>query len=264
MLSTRSALAKLAGETLLFLKEKQVVWRREIAEVKGAGDIATRADLEAEVLLLAELERLLPGVPVLSEERGLKTGDGSQLLIVDPLDGTHNYHQGLTHYSVSIALMEKGYPVVAAAAVGASQEVYSAELKGGAYLNGEKLRTRSGPLHPLSLVAIPSAIRGEIMPAYWEWLYTRGFKMRNYGSAVSHICQVAAGRFDLALLQKAKVWDFAGASLIVIEAGGHFSDFQGETVFPLPEMTPDSVGSNYNILASNGEAHRSLPKATMR
>ena len=121
--------------------------------------------------------------------------------------------------------------------------------------------TRPGPLHPLSLVALPSAIPGEVMPAYWEWLYTRGFKIRNYGSAVSHICQVAAGRFDLALLQKAKVWDFAGPGLIVLEAAGHFSDFRGEPVYPLHAMIPGSEASNFNLLASNGEAHRSLPKA---
>jgi myo-inositol-1(or 4)-monophosphatase len=252
-------LERLAGDTLLLLMKRQAVWRQEIAEEKGAGDIATRADLEAEMLLIEELDRLLPGVPVLSEERGLGNGEGDQLLVVDPLDGTHNYHKGLTHFAVSIALLDKGNPVAAAAAVGAAVEIYSAERHHGAFLNGERLVTRPGPLNPLSLIALPSAIRDEAIPAYWGWLYTKGYKVRNYGSAVSHLCQVASGRFDLALLQKAKVWDFAGAGLIVLEAGGHLGDFSGDPIYPLG----DSEGINYRLVASNGAAHLTLPEALL-
>ena len=170
------------------------------------GDIATAADLEVEGFLIERLTSLFPGIPILSEEAGLKESVTDQLFIVDPLDGSTNFMRGITHYAVAVALIEKDVPTVGAAAVGELQEIYSAFKGGGAYLNEEKIKTRPCHLNEFSMVALPSEFKGSI-PGYVEWLYLRGCKIRNNGSAVSHICQIAARRFDLCIFEELKLWE---------------------------------------------------------
>jgi len=180
--------------------------------------------------------------------------------VVDPLDGTTNFHRGLAHFAVSIALLEHGMPGTAAAAVGDTMEIFSASSGKGALMNGESVHTCPDGLHPLSLVGLQSASGKESLPDYWEWFYTKGYKIRNYGSAVSDVCQLAAGRLDLTILQKARIWDFAGSGLILSEAGGYLSDFDGKPIFPWQ----GSAMKRYQIIASNGSAHETLPAKLFR
>ena len=256
MTRIKEVLARLAGEALAFLQKIQDQTRSSIVSVKGAGDIATQGDIRAESFILGALERHFPGVPVLTEETGLRGEMGDLLFMVDPLDGSTNYHRGHGHYAVAIALVEKGMPLAAAAAVGETGEIFSAMKGEGAYLGEKRLRIQSAPLNALSMTALPSHFDGR-MPAYVEWLYLNGGKIRNYGSSVSHICQIADGRIDLCVLGKTKLWDFVAPGLILKEAGGFLGDFHGKEVFPLT-LHLENLERKHSIVVSNGEAHKAL------
>lgn len=255
---SRKALAGLAAETMKMLQKVQSEAAKRVL-TKGKGDIATEGDLRAEEFLLKHLEQLFPGVAVLTEERGFIGPAGDPLLVVDPLDGSTNFHRGHDHFAVSIALLDKGMPVLSAAAVGERNEIYTAQAGQGAYLNDQSITVSSTPLHHLSMVALQSNFKKEV-PPYLEWVYQHGGKVRNYGSAVSHLCQIASRRMDLCIIRQLKLWDFAAAGHILLEAGGFLSNFQDEPLFPRTDLTSENWTKSYSLIASNGAAHGNLPK----
>jgi myo-inositol-1(or 4)-monophosphatase len=259
MHSIKEALGHLALEGLRFLQTHQTEHFRKISNVKGPGNIATEADHQVERYLIDRLGERFPGIPVLSEERDECPKEADELFILDPLDGTSNFHRGLTHYSVNIALMKNRQPIVAAAAVGQSCEVFTAIKGEGAWLNDQEISTDPVPLGPLSMIALQSH-HGEGTFPLREWLYRNGGKIRNYGSVVSHICQIACQRFDLFVAQRMKIWDVAAPALILSEAKGTLLDFNGKPLFPLQSREMIGKDRFFEIIASNGRAHLDIPK----
>ncbi|MHC4943372.1 MAG: inositol monophosphatase family protein [Planctomycetota bacterium] len=259
MHSIKETLGKLVLEGLQFLQTHQTESLKKIVRIKGPGNIATEADHEVESYLTGQLMKQFPEIPVLSEEADKHLEESDRLFIVDPLDGSTNFHRGLTHYSVNIALMKDGEPIVAAAAVGESQEVFTAIKGEGTWLNDIRIKTDPTGLSPLSMVALQSHHGDGTFPLR-EWLYRNGGKIRNYGSVVSHICQIACQRFDLFVAQRMKIWDVAAPALILLEAGGAFVDFHGNSLFPMKRVDMTNKDLGFEIIASNGKAHQDIPE----
>jgi myo-inositol-1(or 4)-monophosphatase len=192
--------------------------------IKGDDSPVTRADHESDALLRARLPRIVPAA-WLSEE----TADDAnrlkerRLWVVDPLDGTKEFVEGVPQYAVSIGLVEDGVPVLGVVHNPSSGEVFSARRGGGLRRDGRPAGVRAGR----GLGASRSEMkRGEFDPfegGAWE--------LRPIGSIAYKLALVAAGDLAATVSRGPKhEWDVAGGALLVAEAGGRVADAFGEAL----------------------------------
>lgn len=215
-------------------------------------DLVTEVDAEAEQVIRRVIAGHFPDQAVLGEEEGYGAGaqqaDGRW--VVDPLDGTVNYAHGYPVFCASVALEWQGVRVVGAVYDATRDELFTATLGGGAFLNGQAIRVSSTPtLTTPALVStgFPYDTSGERNLRLVARLLRRGVPVRRPGAAALDLCNVACGRMDAFWELGLKPWDTAAGSLIVQEAGGMFTDFSGE-VTPYGEV----------LLATNGLLHSEL------
>jgi myo-inositol-1(or 4)-monophosphatase len=200
--------------------------------VKGPGEFVTTADLRAERVLRAELQKARPGYAVLMEEGGAEAGsDPRHRWIVDPLDGTTNFLHGIPHFAISIALERDGEVVAGLIYEPLRDETFWAEKGAGAFLNDRRLRV-SGRRRLAEAVigtGIPFGERGN-HTLYLETL--RGVMaatsgVRRMGAASLDLAYVAAGRLDGFWEFGLAPWDIAAGLLVIREAGGYVTDLAG-------------------------------------
>jgi len=189
---------------------------------KATLDYVTDVDHRLDAFLDGALARLMPGVPVLSEERPIAPPDGA-FWIVDPLDGTHNLMAGLPFNGVCAALFEGGVAVLSAVLDRSTGIVYAAERGRGATADDTPLRLAP---RASTLVAISSGALDVLndRPDLYRPLRRLG-KLRNLGSQSLHLVGVAIDRFGFALSAEARFWDDAAARLIAEEAGARYASF---------------------------------------
>lgn len=192
---------------------------------KADGSTLTEADIAAQAALEPALRAILD-VPLLGEEmtreeQQASWDDGAEgVWVVDPIDGTANFANGMPYFSLAVALVRHGKPVLGVVYAPALGEMFSAELGKGAWRNGERL-----PLNP-QVPVLSDALAGvdfKRLPAGFGEVLAREhpfYSQRNLGSAALEICYVASGSLDIYLHGGLMLWDFAAASLILDEAGG--------------------------------------------
>jgi myo-inositol-1(or 4)-monophosphatase len=200
-------------------------------EKKGPIDLVTAADLAVEREFRALIERRFPDHIVLGEEGEAPVRDAACRWIIDPLDGTTNFAHGLALFCVSIALEIDGRLEVAAVFDPAADELFTAERDEGARLNGRRLTVSStGTLvDGLLCTGFPYSVRRDPRRAVdvFEAFLGQARAVRRLGSAALDLCYVAAGRLDGFWEHGLHAWDVAAGALIVEEAGGVVTDFQG-------------------------------------
>ena len=240
-------IAKEAGNLLL-----QYYGNIDSIEYKGRGDIVTKADKESETLINNRLKVEFPEYSILGEEYGLLDLQSDYCWASDPLDGTSNYAAGLPIFSVSIALLYKGSPIIGVVYDPNQNLMYWGAKGEVAYLNGQIIQVRKrAQLESISLFGVSTDII-ESLPNY----LSKVGKVRSLGSAAIHLSNVAAGYFDGCLDVNTKLWDVAAGALILQEAGGTFTDHSGNPVFPLEKSSPAYHGHQIPFLATNGKIHQ--------
>lgn len=201
---------------------------------KQDGSLLTEADLAAQSAFAHGL-RSIADVPMLGEEmpaaqqHDLWQYQAQGLWVVDPIDGTNNFINGLPHFALSAAYIEHGCSRLGVIYNPVSQELFYAERGHGAYLNGQRLPLRSVP-KPLS-----DAIAGV------EVKYLRSGKLasrmhtlspvgsqRSMGCSTLDWCYLAAGRYDVYVHGGQRLWDYAAGALIYEEAGGRLATLEGD------------------------------------
>lgn len=196
-----------------------------VRERKADGSLLTEVDIAAQQWLAESLPQLI-NCPVLGEEmteaeqRSLWRQGADGLWIIDPIDGTTNFANGIPFFGTSVAYYRNGRPQFACIFNPASDEAYCAELGQGAYLNGVALPLRQPHAALSDCVAgvdfkrVPKQLadRLAIHPPYYS--------QRNFGSSVIEWCFLAAARLDLSLHGGQMLWDYAAGRLILEEAGG--------------------------------------------
>jgi len=222
---------------------------------KGAIDLVTEVDREAEAFLLNQINERFPDSQAVGEEGGRLSGSGNGKWYIDPIDGTTNYTHGLPIFCVSIAYEEAGELVYGMVYNPIQEEFYSAEKGSGAYLNGRKLQVNQvyEVENSLLVTGFPYDIRTNPDNNLAEYarfsLRTHG--VRRLGAAALDLCYVAAGYFDGFWEKRIEVWDIAAGALIVSEAGGKVSDVNG---------APDFMVEAESILAANPKLHSEMLK----
>jgi myo-inositol-1(or 4)-monophosphatase len=204
----------------------------QIETKAGLDDMFTAADLRAEETVRTHLAAIDPSFGFLGEEGGLVEGtDGSNVWIVDPLDGTTNFLCGLPLFAVNIALARDGEVIAGVTHVPMLNETFWAETGAGAFLNDKPIRvsSREGMIHAVLGVGIPFASKPkhEQFYAEMERLTRRVSGIRRLGAGAIDMAYVACGRFDAYWEQSVSAWDMAAGVVIVREAGGLVTDTAG-------------------------------------
>lgn len=226
-----SRAAKSAGEILKekFGKVQHIVKKGEI-------DLVTEADLAAEEIILGILGNYFPKDNILSEEAGIRDGSSDRNWIVDPLDGTTNFAHGFPLFGVSIALEVEKEIVLGIVYNPFMGEFFEAQKGQGAFLNGSPIHVSNARKLSDSLVStgFPYDIRERSNRIFerFKTMVVSSQGVRRGGSAAVDLCYVAAGRLDGHWEENLKPWDTAGASVIVLEAGGKLTTCEGEPFTP--------------------------------
>ncbi len=200
-------------------------------EFKSPRDLVSDADRHAERFLMTELAKL-DDVPFLSEEYHPRTAlSTGALWIIDPLDGTTNFVAGIPFYSIAVAHWNGREIDLAVCFIPPLNELYAAEKGKGALLNGNPIRVSetNDPLHAVGAVGFADITKG--LPrdtlGVFNSVIRKTRALRRLGSAVADLLYVARGSFDLFWEYGLSPWDVAAPSLIVKEAGGIVTDFDG-------------------------------------
>jgi myo-inositol-1(or 4)-monophosphatase len=231
MLTIALKAARKAGEIIARATDKLDTL---VVEEKNANDFVSEIDRAAEREIIYHLKKAYPDHAFLGEESG-ETGDASSEYrwIIDPLDGTTNFVRGIPHFAVSIGCEYRGQLEHAVVLDPIRGEEFTASRGRGAQLNGRRIRV--SPRKSLDGALIGTGILHksrceEYLPAYMQSLHQVAEKtagIRRAGSAALDLAYVAAGRLDAYWELKLKPWDIAAGALLVREAGGLVSDFNG-------------------------------------
>ena len=220
-------------------------------------DLVTDVDQAAEALMLGHIHTRFPDYLVYAEETAQDEAvlvGGRPVWVVDPLDGTVNYAHGVPVFSVSVALVVGGRPVVGVIVDPLRDEMFWAEQGQGAWLNGRRLRvtTRAHLGEALLATGFPysrATERDNNLDAF-NYLMPRTRGVRRAGSACLDMAWTAAGRFDGYWEMYLKPYDWAAGWLLVEEAGGRVTDFDGQ---PWSMVQPVA-----RMVATNGHLHDDL------
>ncbi|WLR91751.1 inositol monophosphatase family protein [Shinella zoogloeoides] len=230
--------------------------------LKGPGDYVSQADRKAEKLIRDELMKARPTYGFLGEESEEIVGtDGAHRWIVDPLDGTTNFLHGIPYFAVSIALERNGEIVAAVVLNPATDELFTAERGGGAFLNDRRLRVaaRKNLSDAVIGCGMPHLGRGNHGKFLIEQRHVMGevAGMRCLGAAALDLAYVAAGRFDGYWERGLSAWDIAAGILLIREAGGYATDLEGGNA--MFETGAIVCGNEYIHKALREVLHRPVP-----
>ena len=213
-------------------------------------DIVTRADQDIERFIRSEIERHYPDHAIIGEEEADKPGS-EYYWIIDPIDGTASYAHGQYHFSISIALQKQNVPILGAVFAPALDDLFMAEAGKGATLNRNPIHVSTCPDLEESILGTGFACLRNNRPLNNLPLFSAIAPLvrdtRRFGSAALDLAYVACGQLDGFWELNLHIYDIAAGLLLVREAGGVVTDFQGGG-----DRLPGQ------ILATNGALHQPL------
>ncbi len=220
---------------------------------KGEIDLVTNVDRLSERSIVETIKAHYPHHQILAEEGGNNSETTSEYKwLIDPLDGTTNYIHGLPYFCVSIALEKEGELILGVVYDPVREELFTAEKGQGAFLNQKRITVSKVEKLEKSLLVtgFPPSIwqdQGKSFEHFKNFT-VRCQGVRRLGSAAIDLCYVAAGRLDAFWERGLKPWDMGAGAVLVREAGGCVTDFQGRN-FDVYQA---------EILASNGRIHKAM------
>lgn len=216
---------------------------------KGPVDLVTDVDRHCEDAILETLRARAPGHDIVTEETQLARSGSRFCWFVDPLDGTTNYAHGYPCFCASVALAHDGVVVAGAVYEPLREELFTAEKGAGSHVNGRRLRvSETAQLESaLMVTGFPYDIREKTSDRlrYFNLFIRHARAIRRDGAAALDLSFLAAGRFDAFFEENLQPWDVLAGGLIVEEAGGRLTDFEGRPI--------GLQGAQ--VMASNGRLH---------
>ena len=220
---------------------------------KGPGDFVTSADKRTEKILIDELQKAHPEYGIVTEETGIiNKNNRKNRWIIDPIDGTLNFLNGVPQFAISIGYEENGEIKCGVIFNPISNEMFCAEKGNGAYLNNGRIRVSNKKKINDALLVTggpkgASKIKDKIFSEYIK-VSNNVLHVRKFGSAALDMAYVACGRFDGFWQRELNYWDIAAGIIILKEAGGLVDFFENNESSPLKK----------NILATNSNIHEEL------
>jgi len=223
-----------------------------ISNKEGMNNLVTEVDHKSEEAIIEIIKADFPDHYILSEEVGAMVQDSEYKWIIDPIDGTVNYANGIPICCVSIGIEQNGKMLMGAVYNPFMNEFYFAQRGFGATLNDRKISvtTRTEVIKSCLVTGFPyTYLDEENGPLQvFEKFIRKGIPVRRLGSAAIDLCWVAAGRFDGFYEHKLSAWDSAAGFIIVEEAGGKVTNLKGDPYNPYQP----------GLVATNGLIHEEL------
>ena len=221
--------------------------------LKGPGDFVTNCDKKVEKILIEELQKARPNYSILSEEIGEIKNDESFKWIIDPIDGTSNFLHGIPHFAISIGLERDKEIICGIIYDPIKDEMFSAEKGNGSYINNQRMRVSSRSKLKDCIIFTGGPKDGSTnkelsMKEYNKFSSKVIIPIRKLGSGALDIAYVAAGRCDGMWSRNLNYWDISAGIILVKEAGGFVTDFDGENEYI----------QNKTILATNSKINKEM------
>jgi len=221
--------------------------------VKGPGDFVSNSDKNVETIIINELEKARPNYSILSEEIGEIKKNEEFKWVVDPIDGTANFLHGIPHFAISIGLEQNNEIISGIIFDPIKDEMFVAEKGNGSYLNNQRMRVaaRSELEDCVIFTGGPKyqARDGDLaLEEYKKFSSKVHIPIRKMGCAALDMAYVAAGRSDGFYHRHLNYWDIAAGIIIVKEAGGFVTDFEGNNKYV----------ENKTILAANSKINEEM------
>jgi myo-inositol-1(or 4)-monophosphatase len=257
LLETAVLAARRAGRLALKMQNRLKV------SVKNGNELVTQADGLCQQLIIKHIKDKFPEHGFIAEEG--KDGaifkqppQGSQQIwwVIDPIDGTNNFANKMPLFSVSIAAMKDGFPIVGVVFEPATDSMFTAIKGRRAQLNGRRICTTDDSLGQFSSVALDSYFDKKV--AAWANKIMQTTKFRNLGSTALHLAYTAKGSLAAGIFSHAKLWDIAAGALIAESAGAIVSGWNGEQIFPV--NLGSYSGQRFKVVAANKKAHSEIVK----
>ena len=221
--------------------------------LKGPGDFVTASDKKVEKILIEELQKARPNYSILSEEIGEINNDASFRWIIDPIDGTSNFLHGIPHFAISIGLEQDKEIICGIIYDPIKDEMFIAEKGNGSYINNKRMRVSSRTKLKDCIIFTGGPKREEkdrelALKEYNNFSSKVLIPIRKLGSASLDMAYVAAGRCDGFWQRNLNYWDIAAGIILVKEAGGFVTDFNGENEYI----------QNKTILVTNSKINKEM------
>ncbi|MFZ0033943.1 MAG: inositol monophosphatase [Sedimentisphaerales bacterium] len=255
MLEIASAAARLAGqhamEELSFIK----------VSIKNDSELVTQADAQCQQIIINRIREAYPDHGFIAEEgnqgkifKQLPRGDELFWWVIDPIDGTNNFAHKMLLFTVSIAAMHKGEPIVGVVFEPATGSMFTAVKDGEAQLNGRRITAGEETMNVFSSIGLDSNFDDGV--SRWTCEIMQKTRFRNLGTTALQLAYVAKGGLTATIAQHQKLWDIAAGALIAEAAGAIVSDWQGGKIFP---VDLDSYqGQRLQVIAANKKVHTEL------
>lgn len=215
----------------------------------GHFNYVTETDLAVQDLLQARLSALVPGSAFFAEEQAHNVLGNGPTWMVDPIDGTLNFIRNRRASAISVCLLQNGLPEAAVLYNPYADEMFHATRGGGAFCNGQPIRTSAFPFEQ-ALVGLGTApyredLASPGLTAAFRFLHNAG-DLRRSGSAAIDLADVACGRLEIMFELELSPWDVAAGALLITEAGG---------VFGMPWSDAISFAGPACVLAANAACY---------
>ncbi|MCL2076759.1 MAG: inositol monophosphatase family protein [Betaproteobacteria bacterium] len=242
-LSELAGLRPAVEDVVRGISEREILPRfhKVARRMKADGSAFSEADIAAQEALMRELSRLAD-LPMIGEEMSAdkqqeawERGFSDGVWVMDPIDGSTNFLVGLPQFAVSVALLQKGRPVLGVSCVPMMNEVYSAVKGGGLWVDGERLPAPELTGKPLSKVV--ACIDFKRLPPNLSMRIVHEapiYSQRNLGSSVLAWCYLASGRLDAITHGSENLWDYAAGQLMLEEMGGQVATFEEDDFSAAP------------------------------
>lgn len=242
-------IARSAGS---FLRDERRKFNRERVEEKSAHNYVSYVDKESERRLIEQLSALLPEAGFIAEEGSGSLTDENYCWVIDPLDGTSNYIHDIAPYCVSIALRNKEELLLGVVYEVCRDECFYAWKDSKAWLDGQEIHVTDIAILDKAFIALGFPYDSDryrpVARKLVDRLYGFAGGTRLMGSAAAELCYVACGRFEARVEAYLGPWDVAAGGLILMQAGGKLTDFEGGDSWPSAEQ----------VVASNGAIHDTI------
>lgn len=208
----------------------------------------TKLDIEIEDFLIENLKNIEPGAGFLSEERGENRGKNNKFWIIDPIDSTNNFLLNIPFFSVSIAYCKKNIVEIGLCYFPRLKELFYAQRGKGAFLNNKTIRVSEKDKLKNSLLLYDNQFyKTELTFTNLKKIVNEFFTVRISGCASFDICMVASGRAEARIFNDTKPMDFIPGSIILEEAGGKISNFDGN----YPDFKDTKIICSNNLIHEN-------------
>jgi myo-inositol-1(or 4)-monophosphatase len=255
MLETAVAAARLAGQKAMeeidFVK----------VSMKSSDELVTQADAQCQQIIVERIKENYPDHGFIAEEGAggksfklLPRGNKQIWWAIDPIDGTNNFAHRMLLFTVSIAAMYEGEPIVGVIFEPATDSMFTAVKGGRSQLNGRRIAASTDKLDKFTSVGLDSNFDDSVPK--WVCEIIRQTRYRNLGSTALQLAYVANGGFAGTIASATKLWDIAAGAIICETAGAVVTDWQGKKIFPVDLSNYEK--QTFHVIAANKKIHKEL------